>query len=56
MSDFAARLTQVVGEERVKQQHIYIDELNKKLSPFKIFKSIESDILGDGSLDLAIVG
>ena len=38
-------------EERVKQQHIYIDELNKKLSPFKIFKSIESDILGDGSLD-----
>jgi DNA polymerase (family X) len=28
-----------------------IDELNKKLTPFKIFKSIESDILGDGSLD-----
>ena len=38
-------------EDRVKQQHIYIDELNKKLAPFKIFKSIESDILGDGSLD-----
>ena len=38
-------------EDRVKQQHIYIDELNKKLKPFKIFKSIESDILGDGSLD-----
>jgi DNA polymerase (family 10) len=38
-------------EERVKQQHLYIDELNSKLSPFKIFKSIESDILGDGSLD-----
>jgi DNA polymerase (family 10) len=38
-------------EDRVKQQHLYIDELNKKLAPFRIFKSIESDILGDGSLD-----
>ena len=38
-------------EDRIKQQHIYIDELNRKLAPFKIFKSIESDILGDGSLD-----
>ena len=28
-----------------------VDELNKKLSPFKIFKSIECDILNDGSLD-----
>ncbi|MEP7142485.1 MAG: helix-hairpin-helix domain-containing protein [Ferruginibacter sp.] len=37
--------------ERVKEQHIYIDELNSKLAPFKIFKSIESDILNDGSLD-----
>ncbi|RYG02346.1 MAG: PHP domain-containing protein, partial [Chitinophagaceae bacterium] len=31
--------------------HLYIDELNKQLHPFKIFKSIESDILNDGSLD-----
>lgn len=38
-------------EERVKAQHIYIDELNKKLAPFKIFKSIECDILNDGQLD-----
>jgi len=38
-------------EERVKHQHLYIDELNNKLAPFRIFKSIESDILGDGSLD-----
>ncbi|MGQ0828951.1 MAG: PHP domain-containing protein [Bacteroidota bacterium] len=37
--------------ERVIQQHIEIDELNKQLSPFKIFKGIESDILNDGSLD-----
>jgi DNA polymerase (family 10) len=38
-------------EERIKAQHGEINELNKKLSPFKIFKSIESDILNDGSLD-----
>ena len=38
-------------EERIKQQHLQIDELNKKLAPFRIFKSIESDILSDGSLD-----
>ena len=38
-------------EERIKAQHIEIDALNKKLHPFKIFKSIESDILNDGSLD-----
>jgi len=37
--------------ERVQQQHIEIDQLNKELAPFKIFKGIESDILGDGSLD-----
>lgn len=38
-------------ENRVLQQHSEIDELNEQLAPFKIFKSIESDILGDGSLD-----
>lgn len=38
-------------EEQVKSQHLLIDELNEKLFPFKIFKSIESDILNDGSLD-----
>jgi DNA polymerase (family 10) len=37
--------------ERVIAQHQEIDELNKKLAPFRIFKSIESDILNDGSLD-----
>ncbi len=40
-----------LSEERIKEQHYYIDELNSKLAPFKIFKSIESDILNDGSLD-----
>ncbi len=38
-------------EERIIAQQAEIDELNFKLHPFKIFKSIESDILNDGSLD-----
>jgi DNA polymerase (family 10) len=37
--------------DRVMEQQREIDELNKKLAPFKIFKGIESDILNDGSLD-----
>jgi DNA polymerase (family X) len=40
-----------LSEERIKEQHAYVDELNTQLAPFKIFKSIESDILNDGSLD-----
>jgi DNA polymerase (family 10) len=40
-----------LNEQRVFAQHLEIDQLNKKLSPFKIFKGIESDILSDGSLD-----
>jgi DNA polymerase (family X) len=38
-------------EDRIRAQQQQIDALNKQLSPFKIFKSIESDILNDGSLD-----
>lgn len=37
--------------ERVILQHAEIEMLNKKLSPFRIFKGIESDILNDGQLD-----
>ena len=40
-----------LSEERIKAQHQYVDELNGKFAPFKIFKSIECDILNDGSLD-----
>jgi DNA polymerase (family 10) len=40
-----------LSEERVIAQQQEIDELNKILFPFKIFKGIESDILNDGSLD-----
>jgi len=38
-------------EETVKKQHLEIDALNKKMTPFRIFKGIEADILADGSLD-----
>ena len=38
-------------EEKVLRQLIAIDDLNKKLSPFKIFKSIECDIRVSGELD-----
>lgn len=37
--------------ERIQKQHQEIDQLNKEMAPFKIFKGIESDILPDGSLD-----
>ena len=40
-----------LSEERIKAQHLQIDELNQQLAPFKVFKSIECDILNDGSLD-----
>lgn len=40
-----------LSEEEIIKQHTEIDALNKKLAPFTVFKGIESDILGDGSLD-----
>ena len=47
----AAFYAKGLNEERLLVQHKEIDELNKKLAPFVIFKSIESDILNDGNLD-----
>lgn len=40
-----------LSAERIQEQHREIDTLNQKLNGFRIFKSIEADILGDGSLD-----
>lgn len=40
-----------LSPERIVMQHAEIDALNEKLAPFRIFKSIEADILHDGSLD-----
>jgi DNA polymerase (family 10) len=53
ISDHSKSATYAKGlsEERIREQHRYIDELNGQLAPFKIFKSIECDILNDGSLD-----
>jgi DNA polymerase (family 10) len=47
----AAAYARGLTEERIREQHRNIDELNSRLSPFRIFKSIECDILTDGSLD-----
>jgi DNA polymerase (family 10) len=47
----SAFYAQGLSEEKIKAQHQLVDELNTKLTPFKIFKSIESDILNDGNLD-----
>jgi DNA polymerase (family 10) len=51
----AATYAKGLSEERIREQHRYIDQLNEKYlqlpKPFKIFKSIECDILTDGSLD-----
>ncbi len=47
----AAQYAGGLTEEEIEKQHCEIDVLNNKLGPFKIFKGIECDILGDGSLD-----
>ncbi|MEX2513120.1 MAG: DNA polymerase/3'-5' exonuclease PolX [Cyclobacteriaceae bacterium] len=40
-----------LDEDRIRQQHDEIDQLNIEMAPFRIFKGIESDILIDGNLD-----
>jgi len=47
----AAQYASGLHEEKVEAQWVEIDKLNIKLAPFRILKGIESDILGDGSLD-----
>jgi DNA polymerase (family 10) len=42
-----------LDEARIREQHALIDELNKKFAPFKIYKSIECDILADGAMDFS---
>lgn len=53
ISDHSQAATYANGltPDRIAFQHREIDELNEKLAPFKIFKSIEADILGTGELD-----
>jgi DNA polymerase (family 10) len=40
-----------LSEERFKKQWKAIDELNEKLKPFRILKSVEAEVRSDGSLD-----
>ena len=40
-----------LNADRIRQQHEEIDRLNELLNPFRIFKSIECDILYEGQLD-----
>jgi DNA polymerase (family 10) len=47
----AADYAKGLSEEKIKAQHELVNELNEKYKPFKIFKSIESDILNNGNLD-----
>jgi DNA polymerase (family 10) len=47
----AAQYAGGLSIERIREQHVAINALNRRLAPFRIFKSIECDILGDGSLD-----
>ena len=47
------KITNGMNEKRLLQQIKLIDRLNEKLSNFKILKSMEIDILADGSLDLS---
>lgn len=47
----AAQYAGGLKEEEIIKQHAEIEVLNQKLGPFNIFKGIECDILGDGSLD-----
>lgn len=47
----AAQYAGGLKEEDIIKQHAEIETLNQQLFPFKIFKGIECDILGDGNLD-----
>jgi len=47
----AAAYANGLTEERIREQHRQVDQLNEQYKPFKIFKSIECDILGDGAMD-----
>jgi DNA polymerase (family 10) len=53
IADHSQSLTVANGlsSERVRQQQLEIDALNKRLKSIKLFKGIECDILADGRLD-----
>lgn len=53
LTDHSPRLTVANGLsiERLQEQLRVLDKLNEELSPFRILRGIEVDILDDGSLD-----
>jgi len=53
-TDHSARLTVAHGlsEQRLREQLVEIEALNKQLSPFRVLSGMEVDIFEDGSLDL----
>jgi len=46
-----ARIANGLTDERFRRQWKAIDELNKRLEPFRILKGVEAEIKNDGSLD-----
>jgi DNA polymerase (family 10) len=53
IADHSQSLTVANGlnPQRVREQQKLIDQLNKRLNGFRVFKGIECDILADGRLD-----
>ena len=47
----SVRVANGLSEERFRKQWKEIDELNDRLSPFRILKAVELEIKSDGSLD-----
>ncbi|MEI2650766.1 MAG: PHP domain-containing protein [Microthrixaceae bacterium] len=53
LTDHSPRLTIAHGlsQERLDEQHVEVERLNELLSPFRILRGVEVDILEDGTLD-----
>jgi putative hydrolase len=54
LTDHSARLTVAHGlsAERLEEQLVEVERLNKELAPFRILTGMEVDILEDGTLDM----
>ena len=46
-------VTHGLNAERYRQQYQEIDELNRRLTPFRVYAGAEVDILPDGTLDIS---
>jgi putative hydrolase len=50
---YGLRIAGGISMDEARQQHQEIDQLNRRISAFHLFKGIEANIAADGSLDLA---